>query len=110
MQLTLAFLAMQDAASDVLGEIGDNLAPIGGVALIAVCIRLAIGAYREMAVTAANREKACADTLTAQVAATKALTDEVRTSGDGHRQQLGEIARAVQELLAHTRAGREGRG
>jgi hypothetical protein len=99
-------LLLQDAAVGVGDAISDALVPIGGGALIAVCLRLAVTAYKDAMTVSRDREKVCVDTLSTNVEAQRALTAEVKAASEderawrvGHDQRLGQIERSLAELL-----------
>ena len=93
---------LQDAipAADALS---DALIPIGGAALMLACLRMAVTAYKDAAVVAREREKACADTLAASTLAIAALTTEVKAGNDGERDGREWVKASLTELLDHAR-------
>lgn len=103
---------LQDGGAPITDLIGD-LSPIGGAALIALCIKLAVSAYKDSATTSQKREEFCATQLAATVAAQNALTAELKASAEDERQRwgpversVGNIERGMNELLEHARRGR----
>ena len=101
------FLLLQDVlpAADA---IGDALVPIGGAALIGLCLRLAVTAYKDSAAAADRRTEACAAQLAATMVAQHALTAEVKATSDGQRERGEWIKGALTELLDHARRGQRG--
>lgn len=93
---------LQDAipAGDALGDLAGLT---GGALLIGICIRLAVGAYKDAAAVAREREKVCTDTLAASNLTIAALTAEVKAGNDGERESREWVKTSLAELLDHAR-------
>lgn len=100
---------LAQAQDGIPGSLVDDLSAAGVLGFAIVCVRVAITQGDKRAAAAETREQTCTTALAATVAATAALTAEVRDGDDALTQQLSPIRQGIDELLGHARRGQEGR-
>lgn len=90
-------------AATMLDDIPGIAGEVGMVAFAALCVRLIVAVYREMAQAArADKDKAV-DALAALVKSVDAYTDETKQRGEDTDTKLDAITVAVTDIATHLR-------